>query len=66
MPGMDGKQCLEELLRIDPGAKALIACGFSVNGPTQTLFEAGAKGYISKPFDMMELLRSVRTILDEK
>ncbi|MFH1117908.1 MAG: response regulator [Pseudomonadota bacterium] len=64
MPGMGGKECLEELLRINPLVKVLIASGFSVNGQTRATLEAGAKGYVSKPFNMKELLRSVRRVLD--
>ena len=30
MPEMGGKQCLEELLKIDPAVKILIASGYSV------------------------------------
>jgi PAS domain S-box-containing protein len=64
MPKMGGKQCLEELLRINPQVKVLIASGFNVQGETRTLLAAKAKGLVSKPFNVKELLRSLRKVLD--
>lgn len=51
MPEMGGKQCLDGLLKIDPGVKVLVASGYSVNGPTDDALEAGAVDFIRKPFD---------------
>ncbi len=64
MPEMGGKQCLEELLKVDPQVKALIASGFAVKGNTKAFLDAEAKGMVSKPFDMNEMLRAVRNVLD--
>lgn len=65
MPEMGAKQCLEELLKIDPDAKVVISSGFSVNGPTKTAVERGAGGFVDKPFDMSQLLQTVRFVLDK-
>jgi two-component system, cell cycle sensor histidine kinase and response regulator CckA len=35
MPEMGGIQCLDELLKIDPKARVLIASGFAANGQTK-------------------------------
>ncbi|MFH1115790.1 MAG: response regulator [Pseudomonadota bacterium] len=64
MPQMGGKQCLEELLKIDPRVKALMASGFAVRGDQKTFLENKAKGMVPKPFHMRELLRGVRHVLD--
>lgn len=64
MPGMGGKQCLEELLRFDPEAKVLVASGYSMNGPTREALAVGARGFIPKPYDMRQLLQTVRDVLD--
>jgi two-component system, cell cycle sensor histidine kinase and response regulator CckA len=64
MPEMGGKQCLEELLKINPQVKALIASGFAVRGDTKTFLDTEAKGIVPKPFNIRELLRSVRHVLD--
>lgn len=66
MPEMGGKQCLEEILKINPGAAVIVASGYSAQGPTKEALEGGAKGFVSKPFDMGRLLQTVRRILDER
>ena len=65
MPGMGGRRCLEELLTINPQAKVLIASGYSINGPTKEALEAGARGFIGKPYDITQMLKGVRETLDE-
>jgi CheY-like chemotaxis protein len=64
MPEMGGKQCLEELLAGDPDVKVIIASGYAIDGPTKEALEAGAKGFISKPYDTKELLTKIRNVLD--
>jgi len=65
MPGMGGRKCLEKLLKINPQVKALIASGYSVNEPTKEALEAGARGFISKPYDLKQMLKAVRKALDK-
>jgi len=64
MPEMGGQQCLEELLRFDPEVKVLVASGYSASGPTKDVLDAGAKGFVSKPYGMRQLLDTVRSVLD--
>jgi PAS domain S-box-containing protein len=67
MPGMGGMRCLEGLQSIDPEVKVVIATGYSPEGEGQAkaVLEGEAGGYISKPYDMRELLRVVREALDK-
>lgn len=64
MPLMEGRQCLEELLKINPSVKVIIASGHSLGGQGKQAMESGAKGFIGKPFDMRQILREVRNVLD--
>ncbi|MEA3358182.1 MAG: PAS domain S-box protein [Thermodesulfobacteriota bacterium] len=64
MPGMGGKKCLEKILKIDPNTRVIISSGYSSNGHTKEIFKAGAKGFINKPYDINQMLRVVREILD--
>ncbi|MBW1812303.1 MAG: response regulator [Deltaproteobacteria bacterium] len=66
MPGMGGKKCLEEILKIDPSQKVVIVSGYSVNGSTRDLLKMGAKGYIKKPYEMGPMLAVVREVLDQE
>jgi DNA-binding NarL/FixJ family response regulator len=65
MPGMGGKACGEALLRLDPRVKLLIASGYSVDGRLEETLRSGARGFISKPYELRDLLKRVRDILDE-
>jgi two-component system, cell cycle sensor histidine kinase and response regulator CckA len=64
MPTMGGKQCLEELLKIEPQIKVLIASGYSADGRTKEIVEAGAKGFVSKPYNVQSMLQAARDALD--
>ena len=66
MPEMGGKQCLEELLKIDPKARILIASGFAANRRTKEATETGARGFVGKPYNIKEMLQSVREALDSE
>ena len=65
MPEMDGRQCLNELLRIDPKTKVIIASGHSVNGKVEEIFLSRAKAFVEKPYDIRNLLKNVRDVLDK-
>ena len=66
MPGMGGHKCLLELLRRDPKVKVVVASGYSINGQVKDTLEAGAKGYVGKPYQLNDLLEKVRKALDEE
>lgn len=63
MPEMGGKQCLAELLRLDPSVKVVIASGYSADGPTGSMIDEGAKGFIAKPYEMREVLQVIGEVL---
>ncbi len=66
MPEMGGKQCLKALLSLDPSVKVVIASGYSGNDHTKDALGAGAKGFVSKPYDIRRVLEVVRESLDAK
>jgi PAS domain S-box-containing protein len=65
MPGMGGKQCLRQLLDLDPDVKVVIASGYAMEGSVKEALAAGAKGFVAKPFLRSDLLSTVRTVLDQ-
>jgi two-component system cell cycle sensor histidine kinase/response regulator CckA len=65
MPEIYGRECVKELLRIDPQTKVLIATGLYADSSTKESVEMGTRGFVSKPITFKELLRQVRKFLDE-
>lgn len=64
MPGMGGHKCLKELLWVDPGAKVIIASGYSDNKRVQETLQAGAVGFISKPYKYKDILKKIRGVFE--
>ena len=64
MPGMGGSRCLQEMLQIEPNTKVLVTSGFSGNGSANGTLEAGARGFLNKPYKIKQMLRAVRDVLD--
>jgi CheY-like chemotaxis protein len=64
MPGMGGLNCLEQLKQLDPKVRVLVASGYSSEGLSQNVIEAGALGYVGKPYKIADFLSRVRTVLD--
>lgn len=65
MPGMGGRQCLEKLLALDPQVKVIIASGYSNTGPARDVLQAGARSFIGKPYQINEILKTIREVLDQ-
>ncbi len=63
MPGMGGHRCFKELLKINPEVKVLIATGYSANGKVKETLEAGAAGFIGKPYRLIDMVKKIREVL---
>lgn len=66
MPGMGGHRCLQELLRLDPAVKVVIASGYTAGGHGKDLLSSGAMGFLGKPYQLKELAALVREVLDRE
>jgi two-component system, cell cycle sensor histidine kinase and response regulator CckA len=64
MPEMGGKQCFDELAKINPQLKVLVASGYSPEALGEDSVESWAEGFVRKPFAAEDLLRDVRKVLD--
>ena len=65
MPKMEGGEVFERLRAISSDVKILISSGYSVDGKATQILDQGACGFIQKPFDMMQLSKGIRAILNQ-
>lgn len=65
MPGMDGVEVLEEIMKISPEVPVLMISGHGDIDTAVETIKKGAYDYISKPPDLNRLLNSVRNALDK-
>jgi signal transduction histidine kinase/DNA-binding response OmpR family regulator len=54
LPGMSGRELVEEALRLRPSLKVIIASGFSRRKDEDTVLDRGIS-YLVKPYDMQQL-----------
>jgi CheY-like chemotaxis protein len=66
MPGMGGKKLLEELLRINPSVRVIVSSGYTTKETTRETMETGAIDFISKPYDVKMMLKTVRRALRQE
>jgi signal transduction histidine kinase/CheY-like chemotaxis protein len=60
LPGMNGRQLVEEALRLRPGLKVIIASGYSTHESEDAKL-AVEVGYLTKPFDMQRLRKALES-----
>ncbi|MGC8602064.1 MAG: response regulator [Desulfomonilaceae bacterium] len=65
MPEMSGRDCLMELVKIDPSVKALIASGYDPSEELHSEIDPLVKGFLRKPFGVIQLLEAVESVLRE-
>ncbi len=58
-PGINGRLTYEEIIKICPGIKAIIASGFSETNDVKEALRLGANGFIQKPYSMIQLGRTI-------
>jgi len=62
MPGMDGYETVNELLKIRPDLTVIAQTAHAIDGITEKTMNAGFKGYISKPIRREELYQGLAGI----
>ena len=64
MPEMNGKDTYAELKKINPKVRVLLVSGYSLNKQIEELIGLGCRGFIQKPFDIVQLSQKIRQVLD--
>ena len=65
MPEMGGNQTYEKLKEINPGIKVLLSSGYGINDQAVQILANDCDGFIQKPFNLEDLSKSTRAILDK-
>lgn len=65
MPGMGGVKCLQALKAIDPNVKVVVATGLAAKDQAQEVMELGAAHFIPKPYRLKDMLKVLRSALDD-
>jgi two-component system cell cycle sensor histidine kinase/response regulator CckA len=64
MPDMSGGETFNRLRAIKPDVKILLSSGYSLNGQASEIMQRGCNGFIQKPFNVKQISRKIREILD--
>ncbi len=59
MPDINGIECFQALRKVDPGIKAIMATGYSMETETQTILLDQDVKLLQKPFNHMDLLQAI-------
>ncbi len=62
-PGINGRQTYEEILKLYPEQKAIVASGFSETNDVKATLQLGANGFIQKPYSIDQLALAVKEAL---
>lgn len=65
MPGMDGRTCIEGLLRRKPGLPVVMTTGFSQKQITD-ISKGEGRGFLQKPYGLQQLSEAVARILPDR
>jgi two-component system, cell cycle sensor histidine kinase and response regulator CckA len=63
MPGMDGLQCLRQMMALDPDVKVVVASGYASSRDVADMLRAGACEFIAKPFRFRDVIRRINEII---
>ena len=64
MPEIDGTQCIQELLKIDPNVNILVVSALSDKSTAIQALKLGARGFVAKPFSDEELQLALLDVSD--
>jgi len=65
MPKMGGGETFDRIKKMKPAIKVLLSSGYSINGQATEILNRGCNGFIQKPFNLQNLSKNLRSILEE-
>jgi two-component system, cell cycle sensor histidine kinase and response regulator CckA len=64
MPGMDGGTTFDRIREIKPDMPVILSSGYAINGHADKIMRRGCNGFIQKPYNISELSKKIRKVLD--
>ena len=62
LPDIPGAKVYPLIMEARPGLKVIVSSGYSIDGPAREILNAGAQGFIKKPFSVVHLSEKLREI----
>ena len=66
LPDMSGNRLYPLIMKARPNLKVVVCSGYSIYGPAQEILDAGAEGFIQKPFSISTLAEKLKEVLGGK
>ena len=66
LPDMDGGRVYPLIMEARPDLKVIVCSGYSIHGPAQDILDAGAEGFIQKPFSIVPFADKLKEALEGK
>ena len=63
LPDMDGTEIYPMLVKSRPAHKVIVCSGYNVDGPAQAILDAGADGFLPKPYTLKSLIEILEETL---
>ena len=63
---MDGGRVYPLIMEARPDLKVIVCSGYSIHGPAQHILDAGAEGFIQKPFSIAPFAEKLKEVLEGK
>ena len=63
LPDMSGSQVYPLIMEERPGLKVVVCSGYALDGPAQEILNAGAVGFIQKPFSIETIKEKLEKVL---
>ncbi len=64
MPEMNGLETFLALKKLNPDIKVLLSTGYSIDEKAQEMLRQGCKGYILKPYSVIDFSHKLREVLE--
>ena len=66
LPDLEGGKVYPLIMKARPDLKVIVFSGYAIEGPAQEILDAGAQGFIQKPFSVATLSEKLKEVLGGK